>query len=108
MHKILITWKYFGFGDKKENIERLFLKYNCVGELLSLEEAIPKLAEFEVIIIGTDRITTEILDKAPNLKLIMMRGISLKILNNMSSLRDLDHAGIFYPINILSLTGHSA
>ena len=75
MHKILVTWKYFGFGDKKENINRLFLKYNCVGELLSLEEAIPKLAEFEGIIVGTDKITPEILDKSPNLRVIMKYGV---------------------------------
>jgi len=75
MHKILVTWKYFGFGDKKENINRLFLKYNCLGELISLEEAIPRLAEFEGIIVGTDKITPEILDKAPNLKVIMKYGV---------------------------------
>jgi len=75
MHKILVTWKYFGFGDKKENIERLFLKYNCVGELLSLEKAIPRLEEFEGIIVGTDKITPEILEKAPNLKVIMKYGV---------------------------------
>lgn len=75
MHKILVTWKYFGFGDKQENIERLFLKYNCLGELISLEEAIPRLAEFEGIIVGTDKITPEILDKAPNLKVIMKYGV---------------------------------
>lgn len=75
MHKILVTWKYFGFGDKKENIDRLFSKYDCVGETLSLEEAIPKLAEFEGIIVGTDKITSEILDKAPNLKVIMKYGV---------------------------------
>ena len=75
MHKILVTWKYFGFGDKKENINKLFLKYNCLGELLSLEEAIPKLAEFEGIIVGTDKITQEILDKSPNLRVIMKYGV---------------------------------
>ena len=75
MHKILITWKYFGFGDKKENIKKLFSGYNCVGEFLSLEEAIPKLEEFEGIIVGTDKITSEILDKAPNLKVIIKYGV---------------------------------
>jgi phosphoglycerate dehydrogenase-like enzyme len=75
MHKILVTWEYFGFGDKKENIDRLFLKYNCLGELLSLEEAVPKLAEYVGIIVGTDKITPEILDKAPNLRVIMKYGV---------------------------------
>lgn len=75
MHKILVTWKYFGFGDKKENIKKLFSGHNCVGEFLSLEEAIPKLEEFEGIIVGTDKITSEILDKAPNLKVIMKYGV---------------------------------
>jgi len=75
MHKILVTWKYFGLGDKKENIKKLFSRYNCVGKFLSLKEAIPKLEEFEGIIFGTDKITPEILDKAPNLKVIMKYGV---------------------------------
>jgi len=39
--------------------------------------------------------------------LIMMRDIFLKILNNISSLRDLDVYDILYSINILSLKGLS-
>ena len=41
------------------------------------------------------------------LKLIIMRDIFLKILNNISSLRDLEHNDILYSINILSLKGLS-
>jgi len=37
----------------------------------------------------------------------MMRDIFLKILNNISSLRDLDVYDILYSINILSLKGLS-
>lgn len=73
--KILVTWKYFGFGDKKENIDTLFQKYGCVGEILPLEEALPRLSEFTGIIVGTDKITPEILDKSPNLKVIMKYGV---------------------------------
>lgn len=75
MHKILVTWKYFGFGDSEENIKKLFHKHNCIGEILPLEEAIERLEEFEGIIVGTDKITPEILDKGSNLKVIMKYGV---------------------------------
>ncbi len=75
MHKILVTWKYFGFGDNDKNIKELFQKHNCAGKIMPLEEAMDKLEEFEGIIVGTDKITPEILDKSPNLKVIMKYGV---------------------------------
>jgi len=75
MKKLLVTWKYFGFGDTKENIDKLFQKYGYAGELLTLEEALPRLNEFEGFIVGTDKITPEVLDKSPNLKAIMKYGV---------------------------------
>jgi phosphoglycerate dehydrogenase-like enzyme len=75
MHKILVTWKYFGFGDNEKNIKELFQKHNFVGKIIPLEEAMNKLEEFEGIIVGTDKITPEILDKSLNLKVIMKYGV---------------------------------
>jgi phosphoglycerate dehydrogenase-like enzyme len=81
MHKILVTWKYFGFGDKKENIDKLFNQYGCIPEFLSLDEAVPRLDEFEGIIVGTDKITSEVLDKSPNLKVIVKYGVGTDNIN---------------------------
>lgn len=75
MHKILVTWKYFGFGDSDKNIKELFKLHNCVAKIMPLEEAMNKLEEFEGIIVGTDKITPEILDKSSNLKVIMKYGV---------------------------------
>jgi lactate dehydrogenase-like 2-hydroxyacid dehydrogenase len=75
MHKILVTWKYFGFGDSDENIKELFHKHDCIGEIMPLEEAMERLEEFEGIIVGTDKITPKILDKSPKLKVIMKYGV---------------------------------
>jgi phosphoglycerate dehydrogenase-like enzyme len=75
MHKILVTWKYFGFGDNEKNIKELFQKHNFVGKIIPLEEAMDKLEEFEGIIVGTDKVTPEILDKSLNLKVIMKYGV---------------------------------
>jgi len=75
MYRILVTWRYFGIGDKKENIERLFSTHNCIGEITPLEEAIPRLGEFDGIIVGTDILSSEIFDKAPRLRAIMKYGV---------------------------------
>lgn len=75
MYRILVTWRYFGIGDKKENIERLFSTHNCIGEIIPLEEAIPRLGEFDGIIVGTDILNSEIFDKAPRLRAIMKYGV---------------------------------
>jgi len=77
MHRILVTWKYFGFGDSDKNIKNLFHKHNCSGEIIPLEKAMGRLEEFEGIIVGTDKITPELLDQAPNLKVIMKYGVGM-------------------------------
>ena len=81
MPKILITT--VPFGDKNhlplEMLEEVNIEYliNPLNKKLTEGELVEMVADFDVIIAGTEPITAEVMDRASNLKMISRVGIGL-------------------------------
>ena len=81
MNKVLITT--VPFGEKNsfplEQLEDAGIEYliNPLGRKLKEEELAEMVADFDVIIAGTEPITSLVMDRAKNLKLISRVGIGL-------------------------------
>jgi D-3-phosphoglycerate dehydrogenase / 2-oxoglutarate reductase len=81
MSKVLITTVPFGDKDslplellESSNIDFLI---NPLGKKLTEDELAEMVADFDVIIAGTEQITTKVMDRATNLKMISRVGIGL-------------------------------
>ena len=81
MSKVLITT--IPFGDKNrlplEMLEELNIEYliNPLNKKLTEDELAEMVADFDVIIAGTEPITVRVMDRASNLKMISRVGIGL-------------------------------
>mgnify|MGYP000681040051 CR=1 FL=1 len=81
MSKVLITT--VPFGDKNrfplEMLEEANIEYliNPLNKRLTEDELTELVSDFDVIIAGTEQITTKVMDRASNLKMISRVGIGL-------------------------------
>jgi len=81
MFKVLITT--VPFGDKNrlslELLENIGAEYliNPLNKKLTEEELVEMVSDFEVIIAGTEQITSKVMDRASNLRMISRVGIGL-------------------------------
>jgi len=81
MHKALITSVPFGQKDRKpiDILDSLSVEYlvNPIGRKLNEQELLSLIKEFSILIAGTEPITKQVIENAPNLKLISRIGIGL-------------------------------
>ncbi len=81
MPKALITTVPYGSRSRLslENLESAGVDYliNPIGRKLKEDELAEMVADFDVIIAGTEPITEKVMARAPNLKLISRVGIGL-------------------------------
>ena len=81
MSKVLITTVPFADKDRfpLELLENANIDYliNPLGKKLSEDELAEIITDFEVVIAGTEKISTKVMDRATNLKMISRVGIGL-------------------------------
>ncbi len=81
MPKVLITTIPFGDKDRLplELLENANIDYliNPLGKKLTEDDLAEIITDFDVIIAGTEQITTKVMDRATNLKMISRVGIGL-------------------------------
>ena len=81
MAKVLITTVPFGDKDSRslDHLKDNSIKYliNPIGRKLTEEELLEMVADFDVIIAGTEKISSKVMQSATNLKMISRVGIGL-------------------------------
>ena len=74
MSKVLITTVPFGINNRipLEMLEEANIEYliNPLNKRLTEDELTELVSDFDVIIAGTEQITTRVMDRASNLKMI--------------------------------------
>jgi hypothetical protein len=104
MYKVLIPT--IPFGDKNrlplEMLEELNIEYliNPLNKKLTEDELAEMVADFDVIIAGTEPITVRVMDRASNLKMISRVGIGLDSVDLLAA----EERGIILRLLALSIT----
>jgi len=75
MYKILVASESFGYGAKKNDLLKLFKKYNYTPDFITIKKIGSRLKDYEAIIIGTEEFTGELFSKSLKLKAIIKYGI---------------------------------
>jgi len=77
MYKILISSNSFGYGAETADLIRKFNYYNLVPYFKKIEEAHELLESIDGLIVGTSKVTREIIDRMKNLKSIVKYGTGI-------------------------------
>jgi D-3-phosphoglycerate dehydrogenase len=76
-HPVLVASKSFGYGAPLEKLNSLFSAYSLKPTFEPFESALAHIDEFEGIIIGTSKVTREVLFDARNLKAVVKYGVGI-------------------------------
>jgi len=99
-HRILVVSRTFGKGAQKEQLYDLFNAYSLEPTFLSLEDATKTISEFEGLIIGTSKITRDLLAEARHLRVIIKYGVGIDNIDTTAAQE--------YGVKILNLPGINA
>lgn len=75
--RVLVASKSFGHGARPEALEALFRTYSLTPLFSSLEQSARHLDTFEGMIIGTSKITRELLACTPRLRAVAKYGVGI-------------------------------
>lgn len=75
MYSVLVASRSFGRGTEREVLTDQFHRLDLNPTYLALSDAVPQLAEFEGLIVGTEHITYEILCQAKRLRVVVKYGV---------------------------------
>jgi phosphoglycerate dehydrogenase-like enzyme len=76
-HRVLVASKSFGYGARPETLMDLFRTYSLKPTFASLEDCIKIICEFEGMIIGTSKVSRDLLIKARQLLAIVKYGVGI-------------------------------
>jgi D-3-phosphoglycerate dehydrogenase len=96
-HRILIDSRTFGKGAQKEQLYSLFRAYSLEPTFLSMEDAAENISEFDGLIIGTSKVSRNILAKARRLKVIIKYGVGIDNIDTAAARE--------YGVKIMNLPG---
>jgi D-3-phosphoglycerate dehydrogenase len=96
-HGILVDSRTFGKGAQKEQLYSLFHAYSLEPTFLSMEDAAEIISEFDGLIIGTSKVTRDILAKARRLRIIIKYGVGIDNIDTAAARE--------YGVKILNLPG---
>ncbi|MCJ7616482.1 MAG: phosphoglycerate dehydrogenase [Desulfobacterales bacterium] len=99
-YSILVDSRTFGKGAQKEQLFSLFRAYSLEPTFLSMEDATEIISEFDGLIIGTSKVTRDILAQARNLRVIIKYGVGIDNIDAAAARE--------YGIKILNLPGINA
>ncbi len=85
MKKVLVCSTSFGYGDRQTNLHRLFARHKLSADFISLTEAQSIIHDYEGLIIGTDKVTADLLQRATRLKAIIKYGAGTDNIDKMSA-----------------------
>ena len=97
MKKILVCSSSFGYGDRKKNLHRLFALHEMNAEFIPLEEARYAINDYEGLIIGTDKVTEDLFQRATRLKAVIKYGAGTDNIDKKSACS--------HGVQVLSLPG---
>ncbi len=75
--RVLIASKSFGYGASRESLHDLFRKYSLTPIFSPLETNLDHIGDFDGIIIGTSKVTRELLTRAHRLRAIIKYGVGI-------------------------------
>ena len=75
--RVLVASKSFGYGASRESLQELFRKYSLTPIFSPLEHNLENFGDFDGIIIGTSKVTREILSQAHRLRAIVKYGVGI-------------------------------
>ena len=75
--RILVASKSFGYGASRESLHELFRKYSLSPIFSPLEQCADQIGDFDGIIIGTAKVTRELLAQAKRLRVMIKYGVGI-------------------------------
>jgi phosphoglycerate dehydrogenase-like enzyme len=96
-HSILVDSRTFGKGAQKEQLYSLFRARSLEPTFLPMEDAAEIINEFDGLIIGTSKVTRDILAKARRLRVIIKYGVGIDNIDAAAARE--------YGVKILNLPG---
>ena len=96
-YSILVDSRTFGKGAQKEQLYSLFRAYSLEPTFLSMEDAAEIISEFDGLIIGTSKVTRNILAKARRLRVIIKYGVGIDNIDTAAARK--------YGVKIMNLPG---
>jgi phosphoglycerate dehydrogenase-like enzyme len=75
--RVLVASKSFGYGSSLESLHDLFRKYSLTPTFSPLDHNLENLGDYNGIIIGTSKVTREILSHARHLSAIIKYGVGI-------------------------------
>lgn len=98
--RVLVASKSFGYGASRESLHELFRKYSLTPIFSPLENNLDHINDFDGIIIGTSKVTRELLARAHCLRAIIKYGVGI---DNIDVAAAKEHG-----IQVLNLPGINA
>jgi D-3-phosphoglycerate dehydrogenase len=96
-HRILVASRTFGKGAQKEQLYSLFHAYSLEPTFLSMEDAAENISKFDGLIIGTSKVTRNILAEARRLRVIIKYGVGIDNIDTAAARE--------YGVKIMNLPG---
>lgn len=97
MYNVLVASQSFGYGGNKNDILNMFKEHGYIPNFRTVEESGSQIANYEAVIIGTEKFTSELFDKAIKLKMIIKYGVGTDNIDINAAKK--------HNINVLNLPG---